>query len=429
MVLDFNGNLGLGTGSPVHRLDISTPVTNAFRISGPVNVLSDLTDGTITLRQQIGGEAAIGTVGAHPFVFRTNNAERMRIDASGNVAIGSTTTVDWRLRVEQAGSQNIALVNTVGNGNRINMADQSWQGEIEQSGGSLLFKAGGTVERMRVSSDGNVGIGTNSPTRRLSIAGGDVELNANVLYLNSGNAFIQGNSTNILFSTNANERARIDGSGNLLVGTSSPATRLTVGDGAITAGASGDVLIGRFNTTFPTPGAGYFRLRTNNTDAENGGITFDTLLSGTLTERARIDAIGNMSLGNSAVPYIAAGRTVFSVNGASSALIGLQSAGANRGYLYADGSVLALEAESPCSLKLNVIGAQPMTFFTSNTERMRIDSSGSVGIGTSSPGSYPYGGLLNVAGGISMALGNRLGWGITDSFTLNGVTTAHYGFT
>jgi len=63
-----------------------------------------------------------------------------------------------------------------------------------------------------------------------------------------------------------------------------------------------------------------------------------------------------------------------------------------------------------------------------NTEYMRLTTGGLVGIGTSSPGSYPYGGLLNVAGSVSMSSG-RLGWGISDSFTLNSVTTAHYGFT
>jgi hypothetical protein len=81
----------------------------------------------------------------------------------------------------------------------------------------------GSNENVRVTSAGLVGIGTSAPTRRLSISGGDVELNANVLYLNSGNAYIQGNSTNILFSTNANERMRLDASGNLLVGTTSDA--------------------------------------------------------------------------------------------------------------------------------------------------------------------------------------------------------------
>jgi hypothetical protein len=92
MALDLNGNLGIGTGSPGYKLDVATAVTNALRISGPANVLSDITDGTITLRQQIGTEATFGTVGAHSLVFRTNNTERARIDTSGNLLVGTTST-------------------------------------------------------------------------------------------------------------------------------------------------------------------------------------------------------------------------------------------------------------------------------------------------------------------------------------------------
>jgi hypothetical protein len=78
------------------------------------------------------------------------------------------------------------------------------------------------------------------------------------------------------------------------IGTSSPATKLEVSNGAITAGNSGDVLIGRNSSTFPTSGAGYFRIKTNNVDGTSGGISFDTLASGTLSESMRIDFSGNL---------------------------------------------------------------------------------------------------------------------------------------
>ena len=41
--------------------------------------------------------------------------------------------------------------------------------EIEQSAGSLLFKTGGTTERMRIDSSGNVGIGNDAPSSLLSV--------------------------------------------------------------------------------------------------------------------------------------------------------------------------------------------------------------------------------------------------------------------
>jgi hypothetical protein len=51
---------------------------------------------------------------------------------------------------------------------------------------------------------------------------------------------------------------------------------------------------------------------------------------------------------------------------------------------------------------------------------------GNVGIGTTNPDAYPFDAKLSVAGNISVT-GTKIGWGVTDAFTLNGINTAHYG--
>jgi hypothetical protein len=142
----------------------------------------------------------------------------------------------------------------------------------------------------------------------------------------------------------------------------SPSTALLAAT-SITAGWSGQLAVSRGGTGNSTLASGYL-LKGNGVSPTSASVIYD---DGT-----------NVGIGNAAIPYVTSGRTVLNVNGTSSALISVQSAGTNRGYFYGDGAIVALEAESPCTLKLNAIGAQPMTFFTSNTERLTINSSGNV---------------------------------------------------
>jgi hypothetical protein len=81
LVVNSSGNVGIGTSSPGTRLDVLCATNGGFRI----------TDGTQTCLltpSGVGGIALYATSN-HPLVFGTNNAERMRIDTSGNVQVSS----------------------------------------------------------------------------------------------------------------------------------------------------------------------------------------------------------------------------------------------------------------------------------------------------------------------------------------------------
>ncbi len=154
-----SGNVGIGTSSPSYKFHVSgtsvggfvtSYVTNTDTTSGS-GAASYVVNGTVTgvtyASQSVGGLVS-GTVGSVPYLFITNNNERMRIDSSGNVGIG-TSSPSYKFHTS-ASDGIIALINGTTRGVRFvtNSSQSSIQG-VDNTGGASyqpLFVTGSLLQ-------------------------------------------------------------------------------------------------------------------------------------------------------------------------------------------------------------------------------------------------------------------------------------------
>jgi hypothetical protein len=254
--IDTSGNVGIGTASPVHAIQVERTSANArisvgtFTSGNPsLEIIANGNAVTTITQNRSTNNLEITNSSSGSMVFSNSGSERMRIDSSGNVGIG-TASPGTALTVARAGE---AGVRFLGNGLTslgLFVGYNSAAYVYNDSNTPMIFGTNAT-ERMRIDSSGNVGIGTASPAYRLDVRGGSVaNINASGdanYFLGEGTgtaeyAFWRWDRTNnltifgtdaaapVALYTNNLERMRIDSSGNIVAGASAAlATNATNG--------------------------------------------------------------------------------------------------------------------------------------------------------------------------------------------------------
>jgi hypothetical protein len=407
-IVGSTGNVGIGTSSPGTRLTVAAAGESGARFLG-----NGLTSAGLFVGYN--SAAYVYNDSNTPLIFGTNAAERMRITEAGRVLVGLTSGISvagatagiqtaavagfidaMRFSADSAGPL-FKLVKsrsaTVGTNAAVLSGDAIGQiGFIGADGTSYIFGAAITgevdgtpgtndmpgrlvfsttpdgsntpAERMRITSGGNVGIGTSSPTDRLQVNAQDgVRLGSsgNVSYVRIGSAFTGEGTAQISYdrasgaiafsqgSTGSapNERMRIDASGNVGIGTTAPSAPLDVNGNVAITGTARRITGDFSNATIANRVA--FQ-----TSTANASTSFSVIPNGTNTQ-SDFFAFNSSDPNNASVMVLRVGTTEASVR--SGAL--------------GTGTLL------------------PMTFHTGASERMRITSDGEVYIaGTTDQGAF-----------------------------------------
>lgn len=342
----FSGNVGIGTTA----VELGGTFKNVILEGGSGGIFQAQTTSGAQ-KMALYADSSNGYVGTrtnNPVVIVQNNTERMRIDSSGNLLVGGSTAlgkiylegdvngnIDTWIRNNNSGSSARAgiVLNAFGNSWRMGV------GSSANNGNALTWNVdigGANTERMRIDSSGNVGIGTSSPSSRLTITGGTTEIrDGNYLMLRPvGNGWdmrLQATGTQLdVLSGGApgSPIMSLVNGGNVGIGTSSPTTRLQIGDiGATDATFQGRIKLEDTSTSLQTVGgleyvtssfgAGY-GWKINSIDSSGVHLVFGTRQnSATWTETMRLNTSGFLLVGTTA-PLGGNTSSEFKVTGAGS---------------------------------------------------------------------------------------------------------------
>lgn len=462
LTINPNGYVGIGTTDPSEKLDVTGNIELAYSASNLYTLRQEANDnwygyiipfsstGMMKFATEYDGNGG----GFHWFV---DSSEKMRISPNGNVGIGTTNPTynldllnsadNGVIRAKGTGSykRGILILETTdtGAGSGRESGRISFQGPdstavteeyatiiAQQTSttngteqGDLIFRArqsGQTIsnsEAMRITSTGNVGIGTNTPGEKLEVDGNINVTTGNDICIEGGNCLSTVSSGSgewtdagpYIYANNNNTIVVTD-DGKIGIGTTAPGTYslhttgpikvggwITQNNSQWLAGTKVDGTIGGIVEVDSNDDLilNSFYLR-DVIITDGGGITAPNMIIksnptavgiGTASPSTSLEVSKNtLSASSSVQPALRVVNTNTTQGDGSSTV--------NSASMYLDATnggmrfmLQAIDdtAGNGAGGHVRVTTADPIYFWTSNVKRMTIDSSGNVGIGTSSP--------------------------------------------
>ncbi|WP_413612267.1 beta strand repeat-containing protein [Bdellovibrio sp. HCB-110] len=404
-----------------------------------------------------GGTASLGTNDNNSLEIKTNNSTRMAIDATGNVGIGTASPLAL-LHIQSDTTQSVVKIK--GAGSATNYAtlqleseegatDKRWEISHRKGPANVLlfshYNGASWIDPVAIYPNGNIGIGTISPTGKVHVIGGtEAGIGSNSTILNAGTgadgfslntsgssntyyaAVIKnpsGNGKGLLVDSGANDNTSgvianfasngvskllIDEGGNVGIGTSSPTVSLDIGSrkdavrlpNGTTAEQPASPANGmlRYNTTTNfaevyqngawvslTTSAGGSNVTTNSSGAV-------TVAAGGTNQNVTLQASGTGVVTSSSVMTLTGGQASTASNNGALVVSGGVGVSGNintGGNIYSSGSIASgTSMYSPIIYGGTAAGANLTLDSTSNATKGNIilaPNGGNIGIGSSAP--------------------------------------------
>ena len=176
-----NGNIGIGDNGPSERLEVRDTGNTTIRIHN-----EDDSEATVYFHNTGSNDRKIVTANADMIFYGGSGAgtEHVRIKSTGAVGIGTNSP---QSQFEVYGTSPIVRSKHSTSQKYTQINHNGTDGYVDWSSGGLIFRGASNTERVRITSDGKIGIGVTNPEDLLHLSasnhgiGADFTLGKNIL--------------------------------------------------------------------------------------------------------------------------------------------------------------------------------------------------------------------------------------------------------